>query len=169
MILEDFMGTNRLQLAIVSWIGGMALGVAMTVGAAEQTEPASLEEEIAAQDRALFDAYNAHDLERVMSFFSEDLEFYHDTDGLLSRSQVAEGTKSLFGQGNGIRRDLVPDSLRVHPVPGYGAIQLGAHRFCHDENGRQDCGVFQFIHVWRKLEGRWRITRVLSYGHWAGQ
>jgi hypothetical protein len=163
--LEDFMGTNRLQLAIGSLIGGIALGVAMTGGAAVKNEPASLEKEIAEQDGALFDAYNVHDLERVMTFFSEDLEFYHDTDGLLSRSQVAEGTKSLFGQDNGIRRELVPDSLRVHPVPDYGAIQLGAHRFCHDENGKEDCGVFQFIHVWQKLEGRWRITRVLSYGH----
>jgi ketosteroid isomerase-like protein len=165
MMLEDLMGTDRLQLAILSLIGGIALGVAMTAGAADQTDPASLDKEIAEQDRALFDAYNAHDLERVMTFFSDDLEFYHDTDGLLSRSQVAEGTESLFRQGNGIRRDLVPDSLRVHPVPDYGAIQLGSHRFCHDENGKEDCGVFQFVHVWQKVEGRWRITRVLSYGH----
>jgi hypothetical protein len=59
----------------------------------------------------------------------------------------------------------VAGSLDVHPVPGYGAIQIGEHRFCHDENGHEECGVFGFTHVWRDVDGQWQIVRVLSYGH----
>jgi hypothetical protein len=44
-------------------------------------------------------------------------------------------------------------------------MELGTHRFCHIENGKQDCGSFRFAHVWQKKDDRWRVTRVLSYGH----
>ena len=44
-------------------------------------------------------------------------------------------------------------------------MEVGSHRFCHLENGKQDCGVFEFAHVWKEDAGRWRVTRVLSYGH----
>jgi hypothetical protein len=85
---------------------------------------------------------------------------------MLPRTGWVIGTGETDGRGGSriSTRHLVPDSLHVHPVPDYGAIQLGAHRFCHDENGKEDCGIFQFIHVWQKLGGRWRTTRVLSYG-----
>ena len=51
------------------------------------------------------------------------------------------------------------------PVDAEGAMQIGAHTFCHMENGKEDCGTFQFAHVWQKKDGTWRITRVLSFGH----
>ena len=113
----------------------------------------------------MFAAFNAHDIGTLMSFFADDLEFYHDNDGRLSRTQVAQDFTRLFSQNNGLRRDLVAQTLEVHPVPGYGAIELGSHRFCHMENAREDCGVFRFAHVWQLKDGRWRVTRVLSFGH----
>jgi hypothetical protein len=64
-----------------------------------------------------------------------------------------------------IRRELVPGSMHAYPLPGYGALQTGAHRFCHTENGKQDCGVFEFSMIWQKKDDQWRITRVISYGH----
>jgi len=52
---------------------------------------------IASLDTAVFDAYNRCDLEKLGSFFAEDLEFYHDQSGLTrsrqSRSR-ASGTIS---------------------------------------------------------------------------
>jgi hypothetical protein len=33
-------------------------------------------------DSAIFDAFNAHNVERLMTMFTDDLEFYHDTGGL---------------------------------------------------------------------------------------
>ncbi|HSR50883.1 MAG TPA: nuclear transport factor 2 family protein [Acidobacteriota bacterium] len=130
-----------------------------------EAQDSRLLNEIAEQDKALFEAFNAYDLEGVARFLDENIEFYHDIDGLLSKAQVLDGTRSLFSQDNGLRRELVPGSLRVYPIPEYGAMQLGEHRFCHMEDGKEDCGVFQFANVWRRKEGRWSITRVLSYGH----
>lgn len=125
----------------------------------------SLEDHIAELDSQAFAAFNAHDLERMLPFFATDLEFFHDQDGALTITDFIEASRRLFAQDNGLRRDLVPGSLEVHPIPGYGAIQIGRHRFCHFEGDREDCGAFGFTHVWRNLDGRWQITRVLSYGH----
>jgi hypothetical protein len=100
-----------------------------------------------------------------MALFTDDLEFYHDLGGLQRHADVTKGFAGLFAQGNDIRRELEPGSLRVFPIKGYGAIELGRHRFCHTERGRLDCGTFGFVQVWRQVDGRWRIARVVSYGH----
>jgi ketosteroid isomerase-like protein len=131
-------------------------------GAAAQ-QP-SLRDEVAAADRAMFDAYNAHDIEKLMSFFAKDVEMYHDTGGLLSYTDAWNGMKSNFDKNNGIRRELVGD-IEVYPIRGYGAIEIGKHRFCHRENGKDDCGTFKFLHVWQKKDGAWKITRAVSYDH----
>ena len=131
-------------------------------GAAAQ-QP-SLREEIAAADRAMFDAYNAHDADRLLSFFAKDVEFFHDKNGLVSYEQLAKGFREIVARNDGIRRDLVGE-IEVHPIKNYGAIEIGAHRFCHVENGKDDCGTFKFVHVWKKTDGAWKVARVISYGH----
>ena len=125
----------------------------------------ALYQEIAQLDTALFNAFNAHDLDKVASYFDERLEFFHDTGGLLTLQDSMGGMKSNFDKNNGLRRDLVAGSMEVYPIRGYGAIQTGAHRFCHVENGKNDCGTFKFLHVWQKQPGGWKITRAVSYDH----
>ncbi len=44
-------------------------------------------------------------------------------------------------------------------------MEIGAHQFCHEENGKMDCGTFQFLMIWQKKDGEWKITRVASYDH----
>lgn len=122
-------------------------------------------ETIARMDRTIFDAFNAHDVDRLMSLFTDDLEFYHDTGGLGDYRQNAEGFKKMFASTPDIRRDLVKGSLEVYPIKDYGAMEIGQHRFCHKENGKDDCGTFGFAMVWRKSGDSWKISRVLSYGH----
>lgn len=134
-----------------------------SVAAAETRSP--LYDEIAQLDRAMFDAFNAHDADKLMSFFSEDLEFYHDKDGLVSWQQANQAFRAIFARNDGLRRELVPGSLEVYPLGTYGAVEIGAHRFCHVENGKDDCGTFKFIQVWRKKDGRWKVTREISYDH----
>ena len=65
----------------------------------------------------------------------------------------------------GMRRDLVPGSLEVHPLGDFGVLEICKHRFCHWENGREDCGTFKNIMIWRNDNGRWRVSRVISYDH----
>ena len=132
-----------------------------------QTQPSasSLRDEIVRADAAMFAAFNKHDLEEAMKWFAPELEFYHDKDGALSFAQVKDGFRNLFAQNNGIKRELVPDSLEVYPIKNYGAIEVGSHRFCHVENGSDVCGVFKFLLVWRQKDAHWQVTRALSYDH----
>jgi ketosteroid isomerase-like protein len=124
-----------------------------------------LYDEIARMDATMFDAYNRHDLEGLMALFSDDLEFYHDSGGRLALAEVRGGFKNIFDRHDGIQRELVPGSLEVYPIKGFGAIEIGAHRFCHVENGRDDCGTFRFVQVWQQTGANWKVSRVVSYGH----
>jgi ketosteroid isomerase-like protein len=164
------------------WVAllSLSIGLAFSAGlraAEDAIEPAStsaatlpadvmeLRAQVAELDRRMFDAYNSHDLERLMAMFAPDLEFFHDTGGLLGYEQVKAGFASVFANSPDIRRDLVPGSLEVYPIKGYGAIQVGAHTFCHTENGAPSCGTFRFMQVWRLADGQWKVTRDVSYGH----
>jgi ketosteroid isomerase-like protein len=131
----------------------------------KSSEAQRLFDEISRMDSVMFGAYNAHDVEKLRTLFAEDLEFFHDTGGLLSYSQVIAAFKSNFDKNNALRRDLVKGSLEVYPIKDYGAIEIGTHKVCHVENGKDDCGVFKFVHVWQKRDGNWKVTRVVSYGH----
>lgn len=125
----------------------------------------SLYQEIARLDSVLFDAFNRRDMETFKALFAEDLEFYHDKGGLTDYTYTINSMKEVAKRNDGLRRDLVKGSLEVYPIPGYGAMQIGAHTFCHTEGGKLDCGTFKFAHVWKKVGADWKITRVISYGH----
>lgn len=116
-------------------------------------------------DSVLFTAFNNRDVEVFKSLFTEDLEFFHDKGGLTNYDYTVNFMKDVAQNNNQLRRDLVEGSLEVYPIPGYGAIQVGTHRFCHLENGKQECGNFKFVHIWQKKNGQWKISRVVSYDH----
>jgi hypothetical protein len=130
-----------------------------------QAADSSLYKEIAKQDSILFTAFNTRNIEQFKNMFSEDLEFFHDKGGLTTYEQTINSLVETTKRNNGLRRDIVSGTLEVYPIPGYGAMQIGEHRFCHTENNKQDCGTFKFVHIWQKKDGVWKITRVVSYGH----
>ena len=57
--------------------------------------------------------------------------------------------------------------LKVYPLNNYGAIEIGVHRFYQLLPGKPEklVEVSQFTHVWKKEEGGWKLSRVLSYDH----
>lgn len=124
-------------------------------------------DQLAQLDTHLFDAFNRCEqpgqLERHAGFFAEGVEFYHDQGGVTwSRAEMIANTqKHVCGK---FRRELVPGSLRVYPIQGFGALAQGVHRFCQHGSGRCE-GAADFMMIWRQEGGQWRITRVLSYGH----
>ena len=153
-------------------LGMLAVGARATAptshAADEQGRPSpppSLRDEITAADSALFSAFNQRDLTKLMSFFTRDLEFYQDNEGVASYAQTKKDFGLMFGQAARIRRELVPGSLEVFPVKNYGAMEVGRHRFCHVENGSEECGTFSFVHIWRRTDRGWQIARAVSYGH----
>jgi ketosteroid isomerase-like protein len=127
--------------------------------------PPALRDTIAAADSALFAAFNQRDLTKLMTFFARDLEFYQDNEGVENYAQTKEDFAQMFRQPAPIRRELVTRSLEVFPIKNYGAMQVGRHRFCHVEGGKEDCGTFSFVHIWRRTDRGWQISRVVSYGH----
>jgi ketosteroid isomerase-like protein len=125
----------------------------------------TLQVEIVRMDSLLFAAFNAGDLTRLQAFFARDLEFYQDNEGLENYAQTMKDFREMLSQPSRIRRELVPGTVEVYPIKNYGAIEVGSHRFCHEENGRTECGTFKFLHVWRKTGKTWRLSRIVSYAH----
>jgi len=121
--------------------------------------------EIAHMDSVVFNAFNTRNVDKFKTLFTEDLEFYHDKGGLTNYDQTVDFLKTTAETNNQLKRELVKGSLEVYPIPGYGAMQIGAHTFCHIENSKQECGTFKFVHIWQKKNGEWKISRVVSYGH----
>jgi hypothetical protein len=104
------------------------------------------------------------------TFFTEDLEFYHDKGGLTTpRIKLIESIRNgLCGNENfWLRREAVPGSVRVFPLNNYGAILSGEHVFYVNEKGKKERldGLAKFTHVWQFKSNVWRMSRVLSYDH----
>ncbi|OYW78327.1 MAG: hypothetical protein B7Z27_07705 [Sphingobacteriia bacterium 32-37-4] len=116
-------------------------------------------------DSLLFNAYNSKNLDLMKTFFTKDLEWYQDNGGLINFEQVFINFQSIFNRDYDLKRNLVKESLEVHPIKGYGAIEIGKHQFKHIENGKLEIGTFKFIMIWKNDHGNWKISRVISYDH----
>ena len=144
----------------------------------------ALYDEIAAVDSELFRAANGCDLVKLGSMVDDGLEFYHDEAGLMIGKQLF--LNSVKNNTCGVMiRELVPGSLEVYPIKGFGAIELGVHRFHHPGHekewpGARDLGMTRFLdlgaaewpvgqakflHIWRKDQIGWTLVRVVSYAH----
>lgn len=141
-----------------------ALGFTHVSGQNKKAED-TLYTQIAHMDSVLFNAFNNRDTATFKNLFTRDLEFYHDKGGLTGYEQTIGFMRSTVQNANGLRRELVPGTLKVYPIPNYGAMEIGSHTFCHLENGKLDCGTFKFVHIWKKIGEEWKIARVVSYGH----
>jgi hypothetical protein len=119
---------------------------------------------IEALDAKLFDAYNHCDLATLGAMVSDDLEFYHDQSGLaVGRDPfVAAIRQNICGK---VERSLVPGSLEVYPLKGYGAVEIGVHRFRHPEHPEDVVGEAKFVTLWQNKNGSWKVTRAISYDH----
>ena len=124
-----------------------------------------LSDEILKMDSILFNAFNKRDTSLFKEFFTKDLEFYHDKGGLTGFDHTINFMRSTAQGGTDLRRELVKGTNEVYPIPNYGAMQIGTHRFCHTENGKQECGTFKFVHIWQYKDNKWKISRVVSYDH----
>src|SRR5450432_1470613 len=60
---------------------------------------------------------------------------------------------------------MVSDDLEVYPLKGFGAVEIGIHRFHHPGHPEYDVGDAKFIMLWQNKDGAWQVTRVISYDH----
>ncbi len=124
-----------------------------------------LVEKIAKLDSSLFAAYNSKNIDLMKTYFTNDLEWYQDNGGLIGFEKVFSNFKSIFDRDYDLKRNVIKESLEVHPIEGYGAIEIGKHQFKHIENGKLEVGTFKFLMIWKNDNGTWKISRVVSYDH----
>jgi ketosteroid isomerase-like protein len=129
-----------------------------------QPDQQKLFETIVKLDREFFGAYNTCDvnLDKYGSFYSENIEFYHDRGGLTtSKKDIVEATKrNICGK---VTRELVADSIEVYPIKDYGAIEIGFHKFHNKaEKETSPSKPGRFVIVWQNANNEWKITRVIS-------
>ena len=159
---------TKLSLAVALTLVFAAHGNGQTILPLDKIQSqADLDKTITALDKQLFDAYNTCDLETFARLFDENVEFYHDQGGVtLGQAALTESVKkNICGK---VTRELVPGSLHIYYMKGYGALEVGDHRFHHP--GHEDTegvGEGKFVHLWQYKDGAWKVTRVMSYDHHA--
>lgn len=111
-------------------------------------------------DSVFFHAYNNCDLAKQAEFYSDSIEFFHDKSGLQTSKKkiLADTKKYICGK---VTRELIKGSIEVSPVPGYGAVELGMHKF-HNKKNNTTSNPSRFVIIWRNDDGKWTITKVIS-------
>lgn len=148
----------------------LTLSVPVTLAQSEPQQTPPLRDTILTLDRALFDAFNACEWESFKQYLAEDIEFYQDNDDVtLTRAALEPSFRDRCRPDNPVklRRKLVLESIEVHPIQGYGAVQLGTHQFWVEQDAVPDqlAATPKFVHLWSNSNGAWKITRVISYAH----
>ncbi|TYA84380.1 nuclear transport factor 2 family protein [Seonamhaeicola marinus] len=129
-----------------------------------------LKKAITYNDSVFWNGFNSCDIEVVKNYVSDDLEFYHDKNGVTIGSEVFIKTveQNLCSNSNfKMRRKALQETIHIYPIKNYGAIISGEHVFYISQNGNQESldGIAKFSNLWHYKDGNWKMTRVLSYDH----
>ena len=151
-----------------------ALALLQAQPAVVPAEPA-LTEAIAARDSALFSViFDQCDPPALADLVTEDLEFYHDRGGAMFTRQtfVADYDRNCNARKAPdswrSRRELVPGTLKVHAIPGFGAVAEGTHLFYERRGDGPEAlaGRARFSVLWKlEADGQWRMARAFSIDH----
>lgn len=137
---------------------------------AQNNPHGDLYKQIESLDSVLFSVVYKCDVQKIESFFTDDLEFYHDKGGLTkSRAAFMDTQQNNFCGDHPfyLRRETVPGTMKVFPMDNYGAVQTGEHVFyIKGADGKEVLdGRAKYVHLWKYEQAQWRITRVISYDH----
>lgn len=156
-----FFSTSKLLVPLTLII----LSASLTTHAQEDykyvPESKELYARIVHMDSVLFNAYNNCDMETQAKIFSDNLEFYHDKGGLMTSKQALLDAikKNICGK---VTRVLVPGSIEVYPIAGFGAVEIGLHRFINHQENDNLSKPDKFVCVWKQTGDTWQVTRVIS-------
>jgi hypothetical protein len=129
---------------------------------------------ISEKDSLFWKSYNSCDLVSFRTFFTDDIEFYHDKGGITLGIEALTSTMSqnLCGKpGFKLRRAVVPGTVKIYPLEKngtiYGAVISGDHDFFVTENAKPEfhSGRAKFTHIWILTNKEWKMSRVISYDH----
>lgn len=121
------------------------------------------------KDSLLFEkGFNQCDLDIIGQLVTDDIEFYHDRDGITtSKTKFLSAIQNNLcsSEKNRITRVLDKASFKVFPLYKgaelYGAIQNGTHGFGQTKA--------TYSHLWLIQGQEWKLARVFSYDHHTAQ
>lgn len=155
----------NLTAAVIIFFATVYPGVVTAQDAAPQYKrdvPKEFYDSIVAVDSNFFDAYNNCKLAQMDSLISTDIEFYHDRGGLsTSKEEIMKALKNnICGK---VTRELLKGSIEVYEIKDYGAVEMGFHAFHNNQEKETGPSHFsKFVHIWRKQNNQWKLTRVIS-------
>ncbi|MFT3822763.1 MAG: nuclear transport factor 2 family protein [Chitinophagaceae bacterium] len=126
------------------------------------------------KDSLFWKDYNTCNISNLRTFFSDDVEFYHDKGGATFGLQalVDAFKKGMCNEQQSfrLRREAVKGTVKIFLLQNnnvvYGAIISGEHVFYIVQNGKETLdGHGIFTNIWMLKDGEWKMTRVLSYDH----
>jgi ketosteroid isomerase-like protein len=162
---KEFSLNSKRGLALFLLVLASSVALSSRLAEAQSAaQPDALFATIQSLDTKLFDAYNHCDLTTLAAMVADDLEFYHDQTGLsVGKGPFLAAIKqNICGK---VERALLPDTLEVYPLKGYGAVEIGIHRFHHPGRPQDGMGDAKFVTLWQNKDGVWKVTRVISYEH----
>ena len=117
---------------------------------------------------AFWQAFNRCDMEKIKQFVSQDVEFYHDVDGvILSQERLIQSIDNNLctGETNLLRQQ--DTQLSYYSMKDYGALLIGEHSFYQqDKNGQERLvSTAKYSHLWILKDSNWEMSRVISYDH----
>ena len=150
-----------LTLLVLSGIFAMTLSSSAQDNYVYKPGSQALYDAIVHMDSVYFTAYNNCDMATQAAIYSDSLEFYHDGSGLSTSKQaiLTAIKENICGK---VTRTLVKGSLEVYPIPNFGAVEIGLHRFVNHQENDHVSPPERFIILWRNRNGNWQITRVIS-------
>src|SRR5580700_1726333 len=125
-------------------------------------------------DAGLFQAFNYRNAEAMRPFYAKDVEFFHDQVGrTLNQDAVIATFRNKFDGDYAerhqiVQRELIQESLRLFPIPGYGVLEVGNHRFTistRETNRVTATTVGTFAHIIQDGDRGMKIKLALSYDH----
>lgn len=140
---------------------GCILIIASTLVKGQETQDSELYNTIIELDKTYFKAYNECDMKTQSEFYDDDIEFYHDKGGLATdKTELLKSIeRNICGK---VTRTLIEESVEVHPIKGFGAVQIGMHKFYNNQEPDAISKPTKFIVVWKKTDTNWLMSRVIS-------
>ncbi len=112
-------------------------------------------------DSLYFAAYNTCDMKTQSELIAKNIEFYHDSGGLItSKKKLLKAIEqNICGK---VTRELIAGSIEVHEIPGWGAIEMGLHQFHNNQEPDVVPRPGKFIVFWQKTNDGWVMVKVVS-------
>ncbi len=138
---------------------------------AQQLTQKELTQKILQLDSLLFQVgFNQCNISQFENLLSENLNFYHDKDGISNKTKFLSDLKNGIcnnSEKRNVQRKLVADKTEIFPLYKngifYGALHNGEHLF--SEKRETVPGIAKFSNLWLLENGQWKLTESFSYDH----